>query len=885
LQSSQSEFRAFFYNALDNSHDISEILNFAQTNGFKAVFLKVATSSNSVYPSRYLENVKQNNYLEDIIKKAHDVGIRIYAVVDVQTLSNSKTAISSRFSGLTQNGKWNLSAPQIKDFIVSYTKELVENYNLNGIVFDNFWYNGDIDDSFYTKNATATPEEYRRLQTNLLATSLIQTAKQTNPDIYTGLAVPSVCVNYSTDSTGSKTYGDESFSKNFLDIRNIITTNSVDFVCPKMTHSIADDDYSYVNIIEWWTDLVTGTDVSVMPFLMTDYVGNTPRFDKYEIVNQIQLNRNVDCLGHVLYSYNSLVNTNVLSVIAPLYKLSQVFDMTVDLSLDNSFKVTQPSSKNVRVTYSDYYIAGTCNPNEVLYLNDEEVSDVSEKGVFGVFVKLEDGENLFTLTQGNKSIELVINKKEPTNTSDTVNVYSMFPNYDDFVYCGDTVKVYCKGPEGGEISAKIGDETFNLTQETAHEDGTATFVAEVELKNYKETETTNLGKIVYTLNLNGKQKEYKSTGRIFYVGKNSRAAVECIEELGLGTLYKKPDSESDVSAYIYTGVREYVTGSSGNFFILQSGGYISKASVDPVAGKIDLSNKVDGAGLKVYEDYEKITLNTKIQSPFTAFMDEDYFYLTLYNTKNNCTPSFSNSKVIKGCEITENKNSTTYKFSLKGDLWGYHVDYLENKTQITLKYPPKKSANPNLPLDGITVVVDPGHGNEDPGALGPAAEKGACEKDLNMAVSAQLKLELEKLGAKVYVTRTTDIRVDFEGRLGFADSVKPDFFISIHHNATAINADSGKSDGFEIYYHWYRSENFADNLYNSVISLTNKTERGVHYADYRVTRMYYAPSVLVECGFMLHPTEYSTLINKSHINLTAKGLAQGLLKTVEEIGK
>lgn len=884
LQSKQSEFRAFYYNFFESGiDDAKNAIDFAVANSFKAIFFETTISGESVYPSRYLINAFEEDALKKIIKYAKEKNVRVYAVVNVQTLSQNPASITARLSGWTENGRWNLSSRTVNEFILSYVKELVSNYNLNGIVIDNFWYENEVDDSAYAPETS--PEDYRRETTENLILSLVKAIKKIDDEIYIGVTTPSVCINKSQDKSGSLTYGDESFSDNFFDARKIVETGLVDFICPKMTDSIYSDDYNYLNIMEWWTDLVDGSEVSVIPFLMTDYVNKKDRFDKYEIVNQIQINRNLDSLGHVLYSYPSLVESDVLSVISPLYKLSSVFDMTTDLSFESSLKVAQPGSQYITTTYDDYYIAGTCDPDEPLFLNGEEFTTVGEDGVFGVFVELEDGENEFLFEQWSASVEIVINKKEPTYTSDTVNVYSMFPYYDDFVYVGDLVKISCKGPANAEISAKVGDEVFSLSEVSTSKDGTATYETEVELKNYKKSETTNLGKIIYTLKFNGKQKEYKSPGRLFYVGENSRAAVVCIEDLGLGTLYKKPDTESDVDAYIYTGVEEYIIGSSGDFFISQSGGYISKASVDPVDGVIDLSNEVKSASLKRYEDYEKLTLKTDKKSFFTANMTDTTFSLTLYNTENSAKFSNLNSKVLGECSVSEKENSVTYTFKLKGDLWGYHVDYEEDNTIITLKYPPIKSDDASLPLKNVVVVVDPGHGREDIGATGPAGKNGANEKDLNMAVSAQLKLELENLGAKVYVTRTTDIRVNFEGRLGFADAIKPDFFISIHHNATAINVDSTKSDGFEIYYHWEHSKDFANNLYKGVMALSEKTERGVHYADYRVTRMYYAPSVLVECGFMLHPFEYSSLIKKTTVKLTAKGLANGVVKTMEQYGK
>ena len=66
------------------------------------------------------------------------------------------------------------------------------------------------------------------------------------------------------------------------------------------------------------------------------------------------------------------------------------------------------------------------------------------------------------------------------------------------------------------------------------------------------------------------------------------------------------------------------------------------------------------------------------------------------------------------------------------------------------------SGSTSQPLENVRVVVDPGHGGSDPGAIGAAGAYGPDEADLNLALAQQVKAELEALGAQVYLTRTED---------------------------------------------------------------------------------------------------------------------------------
>ena len=99
------------------------------------------------------------------------------------------------------------------------------------------------------------------------------------------------------------------------------------------------------------------------------------------------------------------------------------------------------------------------------------------------------------------------------------------------------------------------------------------------------------------------------------------------------------------------------------------------------------------------------------------------------------------------------------------------------------------------PVYGANVVLDPGHGGVESGAVGPT---GLKESDLNLAVAQAVKTRLEAAGATVLLTRNGDTYMTLGSRTRVATSVKPDAFVSIHHNA-APNHDAD-TPGSEVYY-------------------------------------------------------------------------------------
>jgi N-acetylmuramoyl-L-alanine amidase len=100
-----------------------------------------------------------------------------------------------------------------------------------------------------------------------------------------------------------------------------------------------------------------------------------------------------------------------------------------------------------------------------------------------------------------------------------------------------------------------------------------------------------------------------------------------------------------------------------------------------------------------------------------------------------------------------------------------------------------------FPLIGAHVVLDPGHGGDEPGAVGP---NGLLEKDLNLAVARFTAQRLREAGATVVLTRDEDLRVTIATRAGIALGLQPTAFLSIHHNAASDGPSA--APGTEAYF-------------------------------------------------------------------------------------
>ena len=189
----------------------------------------------------------------------------------------------------------------------------------------------------------------------------------------------------------------------------------------------------------------------------------------------------------------------------------------------------------------------------------------------------------------------------------------------------------------------------------------------------------------------------------------------------------------------------------------------------------------------------------------------------------------------------------------------------------------------------ITVVIDPGHGGRDGGAVG---EDGTLEKELNLAVALKLKSILESADIHVVMTRETDIELassdsphkkadDLKARLQLAQNQTNALFVSIHMNKFPIE----KYRGLQVYY----SENHAESLTLAQTiqdaaqnALQNTADRKVKPAGDSIYLMSHLeiPAVLVECGFLSNTEERELLKNDRYQKKLALCISAAILEYI-----
>lgn len=185
----------------------------------------------------------------------------------------------------------------------------------------------------------------------------------------------------------------------------------------------------------------------------------------------------------------------------------------------------------------------------------------------------------------------------------------------------------------------------------------------------------------------------------------------------------------------------------------------------------------------------------------------------------------------------------------------------------------------SLPLTGKNIILDIGHGGDDPGT----SYQNILEKDLNLAIGLELEKELSRNGASVILTREGDYdlsspnaprrkKSDFDNRIDLINKSKANVYLSIHINYL----EDTSYYGGQIFYYGEENKKLAEFLQSefNTISYPRSIKPMPNIYMYRRLKI---PGVLVECGFISNKKEREKLITPAYQKEIAKVLTQGLV--------
>ncbi|NTV90553.1 MAG: family 10 glycosylhydrolase, partial [Clostridiales bacterium] len=624
-------------------NDALEILDYAADTGFNAIFLQVRPASDAIYKSaiypwsKYLTGTQgqapDNGFdpLQFWVTEAHKRGIELHAWINPyritkKTSSEPAQSLSSLSPSnpAVKNPSWvvkysdgnlyfNPGIPGVTKLIVDSVNELLNNYAIDGIHMDDYFYPGkDFNDSdTFKKYGTGykSLEEWRLSNVDAMvsevskavrsfgisptATSAGTEQSSADRDLKFGISPFGIWANKSDNALGSATSGFQSYYSYYADSRKWVKEGLVDYIAPQIYWSMGFPTADYKTLVQWWKDVASGTGVKLYIGLAAyrsgDSEQSSPWYGITEIIRQLSFNEattGVD--GSIFFRYKAIKQIPALSPAIKTHFISHdegaaVIPATIGRPLEN-----------IRTGYSSYYISGTSDPAKPLYLNGTRLEGRSASGYYGVLVKLNEGSNTFTVSQDASFASKVIYRTSSASSKMSkaeIVSSSVFPQTQEFRMPGETVTLACRAPSGAKLTVKINGKSLQMKQSSgASTSGSgsgiysASFTCSYTMPSFTGTSrNVNLGAPVYTMKYGGKTKTLKAPAKIGVIMKSSPYYAMVNQETAIA--YKSASTSNGSGYELSKGMSDYITGMTGGFVRLSSGIWLKASTVTAYTSK------------------------------------------------------------------------------------------------------------------------------------------------------------------------------------------------------------------------------------------------------------------------------------------------------------
>lgn len=892
-----------------------KILDNAAATGFNAVFLQIRPTSDALYKSNYFPWSKYLtgsqglapdggfDPLEFWVSEAHKRGIALHAWInpyritkkldnepayDLASLSATNPAVLHpdwvvKYSD--GNLYYDPGIPEVRKLIIDSALEIVADYAIDGIHFDDYFYPGrDFNDKATFAaygSAYSNIDDWRRANVDTLITDLSKALRLSGKPVRFGISPFGIWANKKSNPLGSDTLGMESYNDHYADTRKWVKEGLIDYIAPQLYWNIGYSVADYSKLLNWWSDTVKGTGVDLYIGQVAYRTGNSntssPWYGISEIAKQMELdNRFSEVKGNIFFNYTTLFDNDALTAV-----------VKAEYEQDDGLKAVIPAKlgrplENISTGFKSFYLNGSSDPGKPLYLNGKPVEGRSEKGYFGILIPLVEGPNVFTISQeasySTRVIYRIPSVPEPQRMSVTeIPSGSVFPQSQEFRISGEKITLSCKAPIGSKVTVKLGGKSYNMKPSTTVVPGPGTYPTTYSLTYtipaYKGTpRNVDLGVPVYTMRYKGLVKTRKAPAKIGVIMKNSPYYAEVTKTVA--DTYVAPEAGNGANYELYMGMTDYVTGMTDSYVRLSSGQWVMKSSVKLYTSKTKLKAAITRSVYTTGEQWDTLKLDMSKPVAAVASFDGVILKLNISAASSTKSPTLPVNSLFSKVVLSTSDDRVQYSLTLKtGErVEGYYIE--KTTTGLTLNIKRKKIPNPgNGKLSGITIMVDPGHGGNESGTYGPLG-LDYPEKTINLQTALKLKTELEGLGARVLMTRTTDTTLSLTDRLAASRSSKPDMFISVHANSMEDNVDISQTDGFSAFYREALAQPLCNKVYNKVLDTLGRNAKGMDRKNFYVMRGTWAPSILVETGFVPNPDEFEWLTDQAGQSNMAKSIAE-----------
>ena len=906
--------------------ELEDIVRTADEAGINTIYFQVRPSSDSLYDSayfpisKYLTGTQGAAFpggldpLAYLIEIAHREEIYVHAWVnplrvttgtadapqhDVNVLAERNPARKNPSWVIPyDDGKlyYDAGNPAVRELIAAGVGEIVKNYNVDGIIFDDYFYPYPIKDSVFNDNDTyekygadLSKADWRRENVNKMVEACYIAIKTANNECQFGIAPFGIWQNNDGSNGGSDTKGLSSYSEIYCDALAWAKGGYVDYLAPQIYWAFNNANARYDVLVKWWNQQLDEYDN--IDLLICHAMYRSAEWGiKDEIKHQIEYARSTKkYIGSILYGYAALKRDDMelKKQLKDVYKQDYIYNEIASNGAE--FSVASPSS-GVYVNVEATYLIGMSDPAYPLYI-DGTVVPRTKNGYFSLYVPLVKGQNTFEFTHKDKTYDYVVNRGVYTSTAektyaemDSFKITNVSPANDYIVPSGTAIEVSVTAPSKSTVTAKMRGAEITLKPTILPPNNSdymlETYTGVMRVPNWAgEGEIASLGDIEITA-VRGNETATATGGNVRIMGKNAFIAVEVANddtELKVGENSWYYDDYTPASA----GMRDQAYSLQNGFYKLRMGGYLAASGVTELGQNvITAAAKVSNAYMTTNEKETVFYVEADEHVPVNGYIENGEFIFTLYNIDVSTAKNIEimDNPMVSAVRWEKSSKENSYKYFCTlidiDNFYGFEFGYIGGTVTLSFRNP-QKLPNSLTPLEGKVIIIDAGHGGTDTGAVGP--DKTYNEADMNLDMSMAAVRELEKLGATVLTTRTEDITVDIFTRLDNIINADPDLVISIHQNSMNYDSDITKIRGLIGLYFADAGRLLTKTMSASISNELNRMERTPTQQRLAMVRNPKIPATLVEVGFITCVEEYDMMRRDGSIDRVGKAVANGVI--------
>lgn len=549
---------------------------------------------------------------------------------------------------------------------------------------------------------------------------------------------------------------------------------------------------------------------------------------------------------------------------------------------------------NHQTTSDRIFLIGNAPPDAQVLINNFPI-DRSSTGNFAPTFSLNLGQNLFTIRYKDQEIQRIITRNSsqpvlPNGLGFAPN--SLSPNQAIARLPGESICFSAIVPNQANVSVQLGNQTIPLLPQGKSVElppNSAVLTANNQpitqsADTYKGctsfNQAGNLGTPIFQLQANNQSITEQGKGSVTILDPNQLEVVEVTAENGVART--GPTTDHSRLTPLPKGTQASVIGKEGNWLKLDYGAWIQASETRLLPNQVPPRSLIRSVTSRRLEDRTEIIFPLQVPVPISVKQEDNKFSLTLHNTTAQTdTIRLDNNPIIQRLDWQPvQPNQIKYTFLLKSkQQWGYDFRYEGTSLILSLRHPPKLTSNPNS-LKGAVILLDPGHGGKEAGALGPT---GYPEKDINLVIAQKLTPLLRQRGATVYLTRETDTDVSLRDRVNLINQLKPTIALSIHYNSLPDSGDAIKTQGVSTFWYHPQAQALAMFLQTYLVQKLNRPSYGVYWNNLALTRPHTTPSVLLELGFMINPNEFEWITNPQAQEKLVQAIADGLTEWLHKV--